>query len=236
MRGTIRIVTAFGLAAAACSGGSDGGTNKVAGCVEAGTSCNDGLCFNGAASGVCDQNGNCRTEPSASGNCLVFVTSSTQKGNLGGLAGADAICQRSAEAAGLKGIFKAWLSDSTHSAAERLTHSSVEYVDTQGRVIARHWADLTDGALARAITTDEKGYDWDADAKHCGLIKWLARTWTATTAGGGADGPFCADWTDGGETALASTGMYCYASGEWTDPGSLQSGCSADLSLYCLQQ
>ena len=238
MRDTMRMLAALALAAAGCSGGNEGGTGSVGGCGEPGTTCNDGLCFNGAASGVCDQNGKCRTEPSASGDCLVFVTSSTQDGNLGGLAGADAICQRSADAAGLKGSFKAWLSDSRQSAAQRLTHSSVAYVDTRGHVIASDWTDLTDGTLSRAITLDEKGYDWDAQAGHCGIIKWLARVWTATTASGSAEGPFCADWTDSGETTLAATGLYCYASAEWTDPGvvTTQSGCGATLSLDCLQQ
>jgi hypothetical protein len=236
MRDRTRML-ALALAAAACSGGSDGGTGSVGSCGEPGTTCNDGLCFNGAASGVCDQNGNCRTEPAASGNCVVFVTSSTQTGNLGGLAGADSVCQRSAEAAGLKGTFKAWLSDSGHSAAQRLTHSSVAYVDTQGHVIASHWADLTDGSLSRAMTIDEKGYDWDAQAAHCGITRWLAEVWTATTVAGDAEGPFCADWTDSGE-ALAATGLYCYASAEWTDPAPVttRSACSAKLSLYCLQQ
>jgi len=43
---------------------------------------------------------------------IVFATSTLQNGNLGGLAGADQICQEHADAAGLLGSFKAWLSDS----------------------------------------------------------------------------------------------------------------------------
>ena len=50
----------------------------------------------------------------------VFVSSQTYDGNLGGLAGADAKCQGLADAAGLKGTFKALLLDSWPS----LFHSS----------------------------------------------------------------------------------------------------------------
>ena len=58
----------------------------------------------------------------------VFVTSTTYKGNLGGLAGADAKCQTRANAASLGGTWKAWLSDSTTSAASRLTQSVSGYI------------------------------------------------------------------------------------------------------------
>jgi len=42
----------------------------------------------------------------------VFVSSQTYVGNLGGVAGADSLCQGLATAAGLTGTFKAFLSDS----------------------------------------------------------------------------------------------------------------------------
>jgi hypothetical protein len=39
----------------------------------------------------------------------VFLTSGTYSGNLGGISGAHAICQRHADAAGLPGKYKAWI-------------------------------------------------------------------------------------------------------------------------------
>ncbi len=238
MRDAIRILIMVALAAA-CSGSGDGGSGQTQPiCAEPGNTCNDGLCFNGAANGVCDQNLNCRTDPSTSGDCVVFITKATHDANMGGLAGADAICQRAAVAAGLKGTFKAWLSDSKQSAAQRLTHGSVNYVDTRGQVIANDWADLTDASLQRAITVDETGYDWDADAKHCGLMKVYANTWTGTATDGSARTPFCADWTTTAADAFGTEGYYCYASEAWTASPvvEVRRSCSASLSLYCIQQ
>ena len=235
MRNTIWILMAAALLAVGC-----GAKSEPAQCVEPGDSCNDGLCFNGAANGVCDQNLECRTEPSTSGDCVVFLTSDEHDGNLGGLEGADAICQGRAQAAGLKGTFKAWLSDSSASAAERLTHSSVAYIDTRGQVIANDWEDLTDGSLQRAITVDETGYDWDSDAKHCGAFIVLANVWTGTAINGSSKPPFCSDWTDNSDLAtdFGHIGFYCYPSEAWTDEsvGDTSKSCSAEVSLYCFQQ
>ena len=49
--------------------------------------------------------------PASCNPCKVFVTSTVHDGNLGGLVGADAICNSLASAAGLAGTYKAWLSD-----------------------------------------------------------------------------------------------------------------------------
>ena len=50
-------------------------------------------------------------------SAYVFVTSQTFTGNLGGIAGADQKCQDLADAAGLPGIYKAWLADSDPASA-----------------------------------------------------------------------------------------------------------------------
>jgi len=50
----------------------------------------------------------------------VFITRGLYSGNLGGLDGADQICQKEAEAMGLEGKFKALLGDENISAKERL--------------------------------------------------------------------------------------------------------------------
>ena len=47
---------------------------------------------------------------------LVFTTSASYAGDLGGLAGADAKCAQSASTAGLDGTFVALLSDATTNA------------------------------------------------------------------------------------------------------------------------
>jgi hypothetical protein len=50
----------------------------------------------------------------------VFITRNLYNGNLGGLSGADQICQREADALGLEGKFQALLGDENISAKERL--------------------------------------------------------------------------------------------------------------------
>ena len=85
----------------------------------------------------------------------VFVTSTIHDGNLGGLAGADAICQARAEADGslaAPGTYKAWLSagGAGNSAADRLTHATVPYKLVNGTQIAADWDRLVDGLVGRA--------------------------------------------------------------------------------------
>ena len=238
MRNMIRTLTALTFLALFSLGCSS--ESEPVQCAEPGDTCNDDLCFNGAANGVCDQNGDCRTEPSTTGDCVVFLTSDEHAANLGGLEGADAICQGKARSAGLQGTFKAWLSDSNTSAAQRLTHSAVPYIDTRNQVIANDWEDLTNGSLQRAITVDQTGFDWDSDASHCGAFIWLAAVWTGTATDGSSKPPFCSDWTSTAdiETDSAHVGHYCYASEAWTDQtgGDTTKGCSAETSLYCFQQ
>ena len=119
--------------------------------------------FCGAGGGTCQACGEGEVcvggacEP-ACNPCRVFVTSTTHDGNLGGLAGADAICQARAAAAGLPGTYLAWLSDGSASPATRfLTQSAGPYRLVNGTTIADDWADLTSGDLDAPINITETG-------------------------------------------------------------------------------
>jgi hypothetical protein len=126
---------------------------------------------------------------------IVFVTSATYDGALGGLAGADAKCQLLANQAGLVGIYKAWLSDSTQSPSSRFTHPPQQsYVLTDGRTVLTPygWPGLTQSALQHGISYDENG-------NYVGSTK----AWTATLSTGdpfnGPNNwgiPSCVDWTE----------------------------------------
>lgn len=95
------------------------------------------------------------TKPPAKYDCppkLVFITSEAYDGNLGGVLGADYICQyhadRSVLTRGRK--FKAWLSDTWSSPAFSFVRSQTPYMLTcqtgdTGGVIANNWDDLTTG-------------------------------------------------------------------------------------------
>jgi len=206
----------------------------------AGTSCDDLICSNGDAKGTCTSSGECIGAPvSFSGRCIAFLTSGSYYGDFGGLAGADAICQRLAREENLPGTFKAWLSDSTTNAADRLSHSVVPYALVNGAVVASNWQDLTDGSgLNRAISMSEGGYDWYGVCAQC---FWLpggcGSVWTATAPDGTQERGTCDDWT--GQGNFGGTGIYCLESDtSWTRYPAFNTSvdCYHSRSLYCLQQ
>jgi hypothetical protein len=177
------------------------------------------------ALGLCAAELTCGT----GGPCLVFLTSTVQQGNLGGLAGADAICQQRAQAASLPGTYKAWLSDSTQSPATRFVQSPGPYRRVDGVTVANNWADLTDGTLAAPIAVAENGTVF-ADA--------LLRSWTHTlangTAGGVVPNDHCENWTSPSDTDFGNEGRVVDINSTWTVFGS--GSCNNNFHLYCFQQ
>ena len=166
--------------------------------------------------------------PSPRGN-RVFVTKDLYTGNLGGLAGADAKCQASANAANLGGTWKAWLSDSKTSASSRLIHGNAPYRLVNGIVIANNWDDLTDGSLINRIDKDQFG----------GSIDWPA--WTGTTASGEIHSRGnCNDWTATTADYTAAIGHHFYLDSQWTAYGYTWCRDSSSFTdrehLYCFEQ
>ena len=152
---------------------------------------------------------------------LVFATSTTRNGNLGGVAGADAICGDLASAAGLSGTFLPWLSDDTVSPSTRFVRSSIPYELVDGTLVAESYAALTTGGPLAPINRDETG-------NALGVLD----VWTGTFPDGSANTTFnCANWTSAtGEGRVGNTG----ALGTWS--GSGQVSCATGLRLYCFQQ
>src|SRR5215211_4295256 len=135
----------------------------------------------------------------AGGPCRVFLSSIRYDGNLGGLNGADAKCQDLANAAGLPGSYKAWLSDSTSSPSSRFVPSTGPYRLVTGTTIAANWTDLTDGPLLAPITVTETGGGFGSSE----------RVWTHSLSNGnaGADpGAHCANWSTNGPGAEGKDG------------------------------
>lgn len=159
------------------------------------------------------------------GACRVFITNSRHDGNLGGLAGADAICTRIAREAGLPGTYMAWLSNRFGSPASRFTKNPGPYVRVDGIPVANNWADLTDGALLARINKTETGLPAPtADG-------W---PWTSTTPSGTwSEEDNCQDWTStSGEGSVGSS--QASRLGTWSQFGFLT--CSNKYFLYCFQQ
>lgn len=160
--------------------------------------------------------------------CLVFLTSTVQDGNLGGLNGADAICQQRAQAASLPGVYKAWLSDDAQSPATRFVQSPDPYQRVDGVTVANNWADLIDGTLLAPITVAETGAVFANPA---------GRAWTNTLANGTAGGVLnqnCVNWTSNNNADDGDEGQVTATSDNWTDFAS--GTCNNDFHLYCFQQ
>jgi hypothetical protein len=87
----------------------------------------------------------------------VFISSQVYVGNLGGVQGADQLCQRLATAAGLTGTYKAWLSTQSDTPVSRFTHNTGPYKLRNGVVIANSWKELMTGKLLNQINIDESG-------------------------------------------------------------------------------
>jgi hypothetical protein len=156
----------------------------------------------------------------------VFTTSQTYNGALGGLAGADAKCQASADAAGFGGSWKAWLSDSSISASSRLSQSSNPYSLINGTIIANNWSDLTDGSLRAPINITETG----------GAVSDYIFTNTGIAgqtyySGYGS----CGNWTSTGDSYIV--GWSGSSASAWTDYwGGGSRWCHFPARLYCFEQ
>lgn len=173
----------------------------------------------------------------------VFVTSTRHTGNLGGVTGADSICQARANSAGLAGTFKAWLSGGSSSSApaSRFTYSSVPYVRTDGVQVAADWADLTDGAIDAPINVDENG-----NTPSGGNFVWSYTRINGTK--GLFDNPsyacygsdcHCANWTttqtQGNPIQGSAVAQWNEIDDDWTDY-SYGNFCGSEYRLYCFEQ
>jgi hypothetical protein len=171
----------------------------------------------------------------------IFVSSESYTGNLGGLTGADSLCQQLATTAKLGGTYKAWLSSTTTSASARLTHATVPYVLVNGVVVAQDWTGLTSGTLLSPIDVNEGGGPAPMELLMCGQSN-ASVVWTATSTSGmlgTTQGATCADWTSSTTTTGAVLGFADRTDNGWTAACSAGSGstiCSGNAALYCLEQ
>lgn len=160
----------------------------------------------------------------------VFVTSGTYNGaQIGGVGGADQICNDLADTAGLSGYFKAWISNEGNSdPLDRFDQGAVEYQLVNGTKVADDWADLvscTGSCLDAGINLDEDG---NAPSG--------TRAWTDVRSDGGDDtGGNCSDWMAGTAGFNGQYGIIGATDSTWTD----SSGgvpCNNTYHLYCVQQ
>jgi len=154
---------------------------------------------------------------------IVFTTSTTHNADLGGLSGADDICAERAQAAGLAGTYRAWLSTSTVNAIDRLGNAS-GWVRPDGKPVLNSAADIASSALFYPPRLDEFGND-------LGVGHYVM---TAT----GLDGKRRTD------SSYTTCGDFTSAVGSWLEGGPASSDtvwftlgasffCAEEASLYC---
>lgn len=162
----------------------------------------------------------------------MFATAGTYNGNLGGVAGANAICQAEANTAGLPGTYKAWLSDSLgNSPSTTFSQSTVPYVLTDGHTqFAANWSTLITGTISNNITLTANGTPTTTESHF----------WTNTNDNGtptdNNSAQSCGNWTD--ITDAAQTGTNFGATALWTVDAAAPYGCApaTPVGLYCFQQ
>lgn len=178
---------------------------------------NCGFCGNVCPGGTC-----------ASGQCAgrVFVTSLTYQGNLGGLAGADTICDMHAANANppLPGKYTAWLS--TFAAVDAKTRIIDQpYFRVDGAAVAGGVADLTDNSIANAINVHEN------NAASAAIEAWT-NTWQNGTAVSSED---CQDWASSSMSDTSTIGNPQAITGAWSYDVGAGYLCSVARPIYCFQ-
>lgn len=181
-------------------------------------------------SGTCNSDSQCAPGSFCRGSACVrgkriFVTSTTTSGGFGGLIAGDSLCQGRAQAAGLAGTYKAWLSASTANARDRITQSTAPYFKRLGQVntvIANNFTELTSNGTIRNINANETG------AMQGGFV------WTGTNNSGGSSAPNCSDWTASSSVSGRFGTIGANTIPSWTDDGS--GPCSFPRALYCIEQ
>jgi hypothetical protein len=164
---------------------------------------------------------------------LVFVSSLTYTGNLGGTDGADTICQQLANDAGLTDrLWTAWVSSVNSSALDRLFGGFTPYRMLDGRLVATGLEELITSGPRVSININEYG-----ESVVNGSEQVLV--WTGTDVNGSWSGLDCEGWTDnspaeGNDGDVGSVKLAVPVFGEWTFSGI--AGCQTTRHLYCFER
>lgn len=163
---------------------------------------------------------------------VMFVTSKTFMGNIGGVTAADSNCATVAAASTNADIrarssrFIAWISDSASGIATRLPQTG-SYARTDGTAIAGSRAELISGQLKINIILDESGNEIQTG----GLV---GASWTGSTGAGTASSHNCNDWSSAAAGAGGDIGRATSSDSTWTLYD--QAACNLAKHLYCIDR
>lgn len=162
----------------------------------------------------------------------VFLLGEDITGNLGGVTGADALCQADADAnPPLFGgrTFKAWLSDDAQAAPDRFVHhGSGPYIHPSDRAtnVANDFGDFVEGSL-------RSGFNKGPAGQTIGGVT----AFTGTTSTGAKAQFNCSNWTSSASLGVNGwIGSPDNVDGKWTDLG--YAACNASVGptrIYCIE-
>jgi hypothetical protein len=153
----------------------------------------------------------------------MFVSSTSYNGNLGGLSGADAICQGLADAESLGGTWKAVISSEAVNVKDRIAVTGAVY-NLGNSLLALNSADMWDGSLGNAVLYDESGLNVGA---------W-GDVWAGSLNNGTKwTGWNCSSWSNGSSGASAYLGGSDQSSSGWIQTNS-GTNCANTKKLYCI--
>jgi len=192
--------------------------------------------------------GACPPTQTCTGSCLtrtrkIFTTSAVyQGGKLGGLGGADQICQNHASSAHLTGTFRAWLSDSTGTPLTRMVRGTGDYTLVDGTIVAHGWDDLVDGQLLNRIVIDETGelhQGVEAPSLMLGVPAWTGTDFNGMRYSPTVGDPdeSCGNWSafkNGDKDTYGLVGKMNLSDKAWTI--SYGQWCTSSAALYCIEQ
>lgn len=165
---------------------------------------------------------------------FIFASSFITNGAMGGIRGANQVCQDEADVEGLPGLYKAWLSTAASGPRATFKQAQVPYIlPGSFEVIADDWNDLVDGNLAHQINEHANG---DAVVSYYGF--WTGTKYDGSPSLGNTNTntiiyETCVDWTSNDRWAYGVNG-YLQTNYRWTFGG--EARCDYLRRIICVQQ
>lgn len=136
---------------------------------------------------------------------VMFLTSTTFDGDLGGIAGADAkvtaVGNAGSETSGMGLTWKAVISDLTQNASSIIPATDLAPVyNTNGDRVANKYADLFAGPTLKAVSFDQNGTDW--------FTVEFDVVWTGSNPAGIVSTNHCQNWSTDLNTQRGDYGDY----------------------------
>ncbi len=205
-----RVILTLGLLASACGEQSDGGDNAT-----------DARLASDAGIDVIDA----QTTDATPRRSRVFVTSAQFAGNLGGLAGADAICQGAANSGNLGGTWLAWLSTESVDAIDHIQDHAPWYLPDRTTLVFASHAQLQGSASAPIGHDEYSAFDPFGipisdrvvltGTSRSGIEEWTCNSFTTSSAGvrgtyGFLDEEYFWSYSDSGRCDSGNGRLYCF--------------------------